>query len=222
MNTSDWIEFDNSFTIEKNFTRGYLHLSNSGRNINLIGEFRISENGKLSFRKNSCFYYFVNAAKRVFHANFLGSIENTLYQLCFDFTKARKIKISKEKYKEIIFSILDEAAMTFIEKFKYEDHARFDIYILNRPAEKSLIEDLDNCYVIIRESNVLQFDEWWLRSIVIDTGYDGIMLNNFKESNIYEEVEVRKSITLEEVQHWLEFYKNQCKERIKLLLQQIP
>lgn len=219
MSTSGWVECNN-IVVEKDFSRGYLYLSDSGMYTNLIGEFRISEDGKVCFRKNSCFYYFVDAEKRVLYTEFLSNIEKTRYSLCSVddfFSNARRI--SREEYEEIIFSMLEKATETFIEKFKYEDHPSFDIYILNRPTEKG---DLDNSYVFIRESSFDVLDRWRLRCITIDTGYDGIMLNNLRENNSYEEVEVCKSITLEEAQHWLEFYKNQCKERIKLLLQQIP
>jgi len=127
-----------------------------------------------------------------------------------------------EEYKEIIFSKLEKATSTFLEKFKNEKYPpSFDICILDRPTEKGDM-DIDNSYVFIRESSFNELDKWRLRCIIIDTGYDGIMLNNLRESNSYEEVEVCKSITFKEAQHWLEFYKNQCKERIKLLLQQIP
>ena len=186
--------------------------------MNLVGEFMVSEDGKLSFRKNSCFYFAETEDNRVLYTEFLSNIEKTRYCLCDDFSNVRRI--SREEYKEIIFSKLEKATSTFLEKFKNDEYPpSFDIYILNRSAEKG---DLDNSYVFIRESSFDVLDKWQLRCIIIDTGYDGIMLNNLRENNSYEEVEVCKSITLEEAQHWLEFYKNQCKERINLLLQQIP
>lgn len=219
MSTSDWVKYNN-IVVEKDFSGGYFHLSNPGMYTNLVGEFRVSEDGKLSFRKNSCFYFAETEDHCVLYTEFLSNIEKTRYSLCSVddfFSNARRI--SREEYKEIIFSKLEKAAETFIEKFKNEEYPSFDIYILNRPTEKG---DLDNSYVFIRESSFDVLNKWRLRCITIDTGYDGIMLNNLRENNSYEEVEVCKSITLEEAQHWLEFYKNQCKERIKLLLQQIP
>lgn len=220
MSTSGWVECVNVNIVKKDFSGGYLHLSNPGMYMNLVGEFRISEDGKLSFRKNSCFYFAETADHHVLYTEFLSNLEKTRYHLCSvdNFEKVREI--SREEYKEMIFSKLEKATETFIEKFKNEKcPPSFEIYTLDRPAEK---EDLDNSYVFIRESSFDVLDKWRLRCITIDTGYDGIMLNNLRESNSYDEVEVCKSITLEEAQHWLEFYKNQCKERIKLLLQQIP
>lgn len=218
MSTSGWVGCIDNIVVEKDFSRGYLYLSNPGMYMNLVGEFRVSEDGKLSFRKNSFFFFSETEDNRVLYTEFLSNIGNTRYRLCDDYSNVRRI--SRDEYKEIIFSKLDKATETFIEKFKNEKYPpSFDICILDRPAEKG---DLDNSYVFIRESSFDVLDKWRLRCITIDTGYDGIMLNNLRESNSSKEVEVCKSITLEEAQHWLEFYKNQCKERINLLLQQIP
>lgn len=217
MSTSDWIEYGSIMDkVGKDFSKGYLHLSNPGMYMSLVGEFMVSENGKLSFRKNSCFYFAETPDNQVLYAEFLSNTEKTRYCLLSadDYSNVRRI--SREEYKEIIFSKLEKATSTFLEKFKNDEYPpSFDIYILDRPAEKG---NLDNSYVIIRESSFDVLNKWRLRCITIDTGYDGIMLNNLRENNPYEEVEVCKSITLEKAQHWLEFYKNQCKERIKLLL----
>ena len=218
MSTSGWVNSVNINIVKKDFSGGYLHLSNPGMYMNLVGEFMVSEDGKLSFRENSCFYFAETADHCVLYTNFLSNIESIRYHLC-SFNDFENVKeISREEYEEMIFSKLEKATETFIEKFKYEKcPPSFDICILDRPAEKGALDN-NNSYVFIRESSFGVLDKWRMRCIIIDTGYDGIMLNNLRESNSYEEVEVCKSITFEEAQHWLEFYKNQCKERIKLLL----
>lgn len=214
MSTSDWSV--NINIVKKGFSRGYLHLSNPGMYINLVGEFMVSEDGKLSFRENSCFYFAETVDHCVLYTNFLSNIESIHYHLCGISEFVNVKEISREEYREMIFSKLEKATETFIEKFKNEKYPpSFDICIIDRPAEKG---DLDNSYVFIRESSFEVLDKWRMRCIIIDTGYDGIMLNNLRENNSYEEIEVCKSITFEEARHWLEFYKNQCKERIKLLL----
>lgn len=218
MSTSGWVNSVNINIVKKDFPGGYLHLSNPGMYMNLVGEFMVSEDGKLSFRKNSCFYFAETEDHCVLYTNFLSNIESIRYYLRVfnDFENVKEI--SREEYEEMIFSKLEKATETFIEKFKYEKYPpSFDICILDRPAEKG---NLDNSsYVFIREASFEVLDKWRMRCIIIDTGYDGIMLNNLREGgNSYEEVEVCKSITFKEAQHWLEFYKNQCKERIKLLL----
>ena len=175
MSTSGWVECSN--IVEKDFSRGYLYLSNPGMYMNLVGEFMVSEDGKLSFRKNSCFYFAETEDNRVLYTEFLSNIEKTRYHLCDDYSNARRI--SREEYKEIIFSKLEKATETFIEKFKNEKYPpSFDICILDRSAEKG---ELNNSYVFIRESSFDVLDKWRMRCITIDTGYDGIMLNNLRE-----------------------------------------
>jgi len=56
MSTSEWVECSNIVSnivdiVEKDFSRGYLYLSNPGMYMNLVGEFRVSEDGKLSVKK---------------------------------------------------------------------------------------------------------------------------------------------------------------------------